>query len=142
MHILNLKQNQVLEVMIYDLYFALVLSVWKLSCLWILIIEEVLLLNIWIYFYCFFLQFIASCGKFFEGTAEQMYQSLCVTLGSLPKPTRVYCGHEVNNTWVLNDYWECLRSLIFLYFEVMNWLIHWTVSTVSWWIFFSGTYSN
>uniref|UniRef100_A0A3N7FAV2 hydroxyacylglutathione hydrolase n=1 Tax=Populus trichocarpa TaxID=3694 RepID=A0A3N7FAV2_POPTR len=39
--------------------------------------------------------FIAGCGKFFEGTAEQMYQSLCVTLGSLPKPTQVYCGHEV-----------------------------------------------
>ncbi|CAL2243258.1 unnamed protein product [Prunus armeniaca] len=39
--------------------------------------------------------FIAGCGKFFEGTAEQMHQSLCVTLGSLPKPTRVYCGHEV-----------------------------------------------
>ncbi|KAG6490849.1 hypothetical protein ZIOFF_052169 [Zingiber officinale] len=38
--------------------------------------------------------FIAGCGKFFEGTAEQMYQSLCVTLGSLPRPTRVYCGHE------------------------------------------------
>ncbi|CAA0811000.1 Hydroxyacylglutathione hydrolase cytoplasmic [Striga hermonthica] len=38
--------------------------------------------------------FIAGCGKFFEGTAEQMYQSLCTTLGSLPKPTRVYCGHE------------------------------------------------
>ncbi|CAO2816078.1 unnamed protein product [Amaranthus hypochondriacus] len=38
--------------------------------------------------------FIAGCGKFFEGTAEQMYQSLCVILGSLPKPTRVYCGHE------------------------------------------------
>ncbi|XP_021762312.1 hydroxyacylglutathione hydrolase cytoplasmic-like [Chenopodium quinoa] len=38
--------------------------------------------------------FIAGCGKFFEGTAEQMYQSLCVTLGSLPKLTRVYCGHE------------------------------------------------
>ncbi|KAK7321308.1 hypothetical protein VNO77_31814 [Canavalia gladiata] len=38
--------------------------------------------------------FIAGCGKFFEGTAEQMYQSLIVTLGSLPKPTRVYCGHE------------------------------------------------
>ncbi|KDP21620.1 hypothetical protein JCGZ_03291 [Jatropha curcas] len=38
--------------------------------------------------------FIAGCGKFFEGTAEQMYQSLCLTLGSLPKPTRVYCGHE------------------------------------------------
>ncbi|KAJ4753804.1 hypothetical protein LUZ62_088209 [Rhynchospora pubera] len=38
--------------------------------------------------------FVAGCGKFFEGTAEQMHQSLCVTLGSLPKPTRVYCGHE------------------------------------------------
>ncbi|GMI73200.1 GLYOXALASE 2-2 [Hibiscus trionum] len=38
--------------------------------------------------------FIAGCGKFFEGTAEQMYQSLCVTLASLPKPTRVFCGHE------------------------------------------------
>ncbi|XP_075646394.1 putative sulfate transporter 3.3 isoform X4 [Castanea sativa] len=39
--------------------------------------------------------FIAGGGKFFEGTPEQMYQSLCVTLGSLPKPTRVYCGHEL-----------------------------------------------
>lgn len=38
--------------------------------------------------------FVGGCGKFFEGTAEQMYQSLCVTLGSLPKSTRVYCGHE------------------------------------------------
>ncbi|CAN0877174.1 Hydroxyacylglutathione hydrolase cytoplasmic [Linum grandiflorum] len=38
--------------------------------------------------------FIAGCGKFFEGTAEQMHQSLCVTLASLPKPTQVYCGHE------------------------------------------------
>ncbi|KAJ3682928.1 hypothetical protein LUZ60_013155 [Juncus effusus] len=38
--------------------------------------------------------FVAGCGKFFEGTAEQMYKSLCVTLGSLPKPTQVYCGHE------------------------------------------------
>ncbi|KAH1061552.1 hypothetical protein GYH30_004840, partial [Glycine max] len=43
--------------------------------------------------------FIASCGKFFEETAEQMYQSLNVTLASLPKSTRVYRGHEysVNN---------------------------------------------
>ncbi|XP_076948471.1 hydroxyacylglutathione hydrolase cytoplasmic-like [Bidens hawaiensis] len=38
--------------------------------------------------------FVAGCGKFFEGTAEQMHESLCVTLASLPKPTRVYCGHE------------------------------------------------
>ncbi|KAG0447664.1 hypothetical protein HPP92_028222 [Vanilla planifolia] len=43
--------------------------------------------------------FIAGCGKFFEGTAEQMYHSLVETLGSLPKSTSVYCGHEytVNN---------------------------------------------
>jgi len=47
-------------------------------------------------YYLLFLQFIADCGKFFKGTAEQMYQSLCVTLGSLPKPTRVYCGHGGN----------------------------------------------
>ncbi|KAK9167871.1 hypothetical protein Syun_000011 [Stephania yunnanensis] len=38
--------------------------------------------------------FVAGCGKFFEGTAEQMYESLCVTLASLPKPTQVFCGHE------------------------------------------------
>ncbi|XP_023743954.2 hydroxyacylglutathione hydrolase cytoplasmic [Lactuca sativa] len=38
--------------------------------------------------------FVAGCGKFFEGTAEQMHESLCVTLASLPKPTKVYCGHE------------------------------------------------
>lgn len=33
-------------------------------------------------------------ASFFEGTAEQMHESLCVTLASLPKPTKVYCGHE------------------------------------------------
>lgn len=38
--------------------------------------------------------FIAGCGKFFEGTAEQMYESLCSTLGKLPRQTRVFCGHE------------------------------------------------
>lgn len=38
--------------------------------------------------------FIGGCGKFFEGTAEQMYNSLINVLGSLPKDTKVYCGHE------------------------------------------------
>ncbi|XP_031498433.1 hydroxyacylglutathione hydrolase cytoplasmic-like isoform X1 [Nymphaea colorata] len=38
--------------------------------------------------------FVAGCGKFFEGTAEQMYQSLCMILRPLPKQTRVYCDHE------------------------------------------------
>lgn len=38
--------------------------------------------------------FIGGCGKFFEGTAEQMYHSLCKKLASLPPSTRVFCGHE------------------------------------------------
>lgn len=43
--------------------------------------------------------FVAGCGKFFEGTAEQMYRALIDILGVLPPETRVYCGHEytVNN---------------------------------------------
>lgn len=48
----------------------------------------------------FIIQFVAGCGKFFEGSAEQMYQSLCVTLGSLPKPTKVFCGHEVHYAYI------------------------------------------
>lgn len=38
--------------------------------------------------------FSAGCGKFFEGTAEQMYTALVKILGSLPDDTLVYCGHE------------------------------------------------
>ncbi|CAI9091918.1 OLC1v1027038C1 [Oldenlandia corymbosa var. corymbosa] len=38
--------------------------------------------------------FVAGCGKFMEGTAVQMHESLCNILGALPKSTRVYCGHE------------------------------------------------
>ncbi|XP_067128107.1 hydroxyacylglutathione hydrolase, mitochondrial [Centruroides vittatus] len=43
--------------------------------------------------------FVAGCGKFFEGTPDQMYEALVKILGSLPDNTRVYCGHEytVNN---------------------------------------------
>lgn len=43
--------------------------------------------------------FAAGCGRLFEGTAAQMYESLNVRLGALPDDTRVYCGHEytVNN---------------------------------------------
>lgn len=43
--------------------------------------------------------FIAGCGKFFEGTADQMYKALVERLSKLPDDTRVYCGHEytVNN---------------------------------------------
>ncbi|XP_015925894.1 hydroxyacylglutathione hydrolase, mitochondrial [Parasteatoda tepidariorum] len=38
--------------------------------------------------------FYAGCGKFFEGTADQMYEALVVILGALPDQTMVYCGHE------------------------------------------------
>ncbi|KAM4697626.1 hydroxyacylglutathione hydrolase-like protein isoform 2-T2 [Rhinophrynus dorsalis] len=38
--------------------------------------------------------FIGGCGRFYEGTAEQMCKNLLGTLGSLPKETKVFCGHE------------------------------------------------
>uniref|UniRef100_A0A8C2G2I7 Hydroxyacylglutathione hydrolase, mitochondrial n=1 Tax=Cyprinus carpio TaxID=7962 RepID=A0A8C2G2I7_CYPCA len=43
--------------------------------------------------------FVAGCGKFFEGTADEMYKALIDVLGRLPPETRVYCGHEytINN---------------------------------------------
>lgn len=43
--------------------------------------------------------FLSGCGKFFEGSAQQMYAALVEILGNLPGDTRVYCGHEyaINN---------------------------------------------
>lgn len=38
--------------------------------------------------------FAAGCGRLFEGTAAQMYESLNTKLGALPDDTRIYCGHE------------------------------------------------
>ena len=40
--------------------------------------------------------FIAGCGRFFEGTAKDMFSSLH-KLSLLPKETKVYCGHEYTN---------------------------------------------
>lgn len=37
--------------------------------------------------------FTAGCGRIFEGTTEQMFESLH-KLASLPKDTLIYCGHE------------------------------------------------
>lgn len=37
--------------------------------------------------------FVGGCGRLFEGTAEQMHQSLS-TLRDLPGDTAVYCAHE------------------------------------------------
>jgi hydroxyacylglutathione hydrolase len=38
--------------------------------------------------------FVAGCGRLFEGTPAQMYESLNEKLGSLPDATEVFCGHE------------------------------------------------
>ncbi|KAG5976589.1 hypothetical protein E4U55_007280 [Claviceps digitariae] len=38
--------------------------------------------------------FISGCGKFFEGTAEEMHEALNNRLASLPDDTVVYPGHE------------------------------------------------
>jgi len=38
--------------------------------------------------------FLGGCGRFFEGTAPQMYEALVKILGILPEETKVYCGHE------------------------------------------------
>lgn len=37
--------------------------------------------------------FISGCGRFFEGTAEEMNTALNKKLASLPSDTLVYCGH-------------------------------------------------
>ncbi|XKL68076.1 hypothetical protein PGB90_003567 [Kerria lacca] len=42
--------------------------------------------------------FIAGCGRFFEGTAEMMNNSLNEKLARLPDETKVFCGHEYTNT--------------------------------------------
>ncbi|OQS00846.1 hydroxyacylglutathione hydrolase, mitochondrial-like isoform X1 [Achlya hypogyna] len=38
--------------------------------------------------------FVAGTGRFFEGNGDQMHRNLHVVLGSLPKTTKVYPGHE------------------------------------------------
>ncbi|CAH2980137.1 unnamed protein product [Chilo suppressalis] len=38
--------------------------------------------------------FLGGCGRFFEGTADQMYKALITILGTLPDQTKVFCGHE------------------------------------------------
>jgi hydroxyacylglutathione hydrolase len=38
--------------------------------------------------------FIGGCGRFFEGTAQQMYHALHDVCAQLPQDTQVWCGHE------------------------------------------------
>jgi hydroxyacylglutathione hydrolase len=42
--------------------------------------------------------FAAGCGRFFEGSAAEMYHALTNVLGALPDETLVYCGHEYTET--------------------------------------------
>ncbi|CAG2162774.1 unnamed protein product [Oppiella nova] len=42
--------------------------------------------------------FVGGCGKFFEGTPEQMHKALVEVLRELPDNTKVYCGHEYTET--------------------------------------------
>ena len=46
--------------------------------------------------------FISGCGRFFEGTAEEMHKALNKTLAALPDETIVYCGHGERPTTALN----------------------------------------
>jgi len=63
--------------------------------------------------------FMSGCGRLFEGTPEQMYQSL-TKLASLPEYTQVYCAHEYtmanlqfaltvepDNKWIKNRIEKC-----------------------------------
>ena len=49
--------------------------------------------------------FSLGCGRIFEGTHEQMYNSLG-RLKSLPKDTKIYCGHEytLKNSLFCSEY--------------------------------------
>ncbi|PFH31241.1 hydroxyacylglutathione hydrolase [Besnoitia besnoiti] len=38
--------------------------------------------------------FVGGCGRFFEGTAQQMVHALLEVIKPLPANTRVFCGHE------------------------------------------------
>ncbi|RMH55966.1 MAG: hydroxyacylglutathione hydrolase [Candidatus Hydrogenedentota bacterium] len=38
--------------------------------------------------------FLGGCGRLFEGTAAEMYESLERVFGTVPDNVRLYCGHE------------------------------------------------
>lgn len=38
--------------------------------------------------------FIGGCGRFFEGSAQEMYENLCVKISRFSDETRVFPGHE------------------------------------------------
>ena len=50
--------------------------------------------------------FVGGCGKFFEGTPEEMFGSFR-KLAELPNDTEVYCGHE----YTISNYDFASRAL-------------------------------
>ncbi|TOE79997.1 MBL fold metallo-hydrolase, partial [Vibrio parahaemolyticus] len=43
--------------------------------------------------FCGDVLFSAGCGRIFEGTSEQMFESLS-KIAALPEETQVFCAHE------------------------------------------------
>ena len=53
--------------------------------------------------------FSLGCGRVFEGTYQQMFDSLN-KIKNLPKDTKVYCGHE----YTKNNLAFCLNSILII----------------------------
>ncbi|WJX36238.1 hydroxyacylglutathione hydrolase [Trifolium repens] len=56
-----------------------------------------------ILFVCFISSLLLVVGFFLKELQNQMYHSLSVTQGSLPKPARVYSGHELSSCMYRHD---------------------------------------
>ena len=65
--------------------------------------------------------FAGGCGRLFEGTAEQMYNSL-IKLRTLPNKTRIWCSHEytVNNLKFALTIEKDNHNLLLRYDKVIN----------------------
>ena len=63
--------------------------------------------------------FSLGCGRIFEGTYKQMYDSL-IKLKNLPKDTKIYCGHEYNikNSMFCSKYDKDNKNLEKKIFEI------------------------
>ena len=63
--------------------------------------------------------FSLGCGRIFEGTYKQMYDSL-IKLKNLPKDTKIYCGHEytLKNSMFCSKYDKDNKNLEKKNFEI------------------------
>lgn len=66
--------------------------------------------------------FVGGCGKFFEGTPEQMYHALCEVLGSLPDDT-VYM-HADFNLLILYIPHHSYSGFITLFFSLVAFFVY------------------